>query len=120
MAAIDARTSTVAASPTVSYVLALIAGVLVVINGILLILTGESLGVMISGEEALIGVAGVAVGLAMLIFAIRLEDRPDQHVRWGAGIILASAISLVLVGGGLLIGFILGLVAGIIAIAWRG
>jgi hypothetical protein len=49
----------------------------------------------------------------------RLDACPAQHVKWGAVIIVGSAISLALVGGGFLFGFILGLVGGIIAIAWK-
>jgi hypothetical protein len=119
MAVSDARTSTRTAAPTVAYVLALIAGVLMVLNGLLLILAGATLGISIIGGEVVFGAAGIGVGLVVVYSARRLDACPAQHVKWGAVIIVGSAISLALVGGGFLFGFILGLVGGIIAIAWK-
>lgn len=115
----DTGTVTRAAAPTVAYVLALIAGILVVLNGLLLVVTGVTLGVAIPGEGTVLGAAGVVVGLGMLYAARWLGSHPSQHVGWGAAIILGAVASLVLVGGGFLFGFILGLVSGIIAIAWK-
>ena len=115
----EEKTVTAAAAPTVAYLLGLIAGVLVVLNGLFLVLTGATLGLALGDGALPFGLAGAVVGAAMIVAALSLDARPDRHVRWGAVLIAGSAASLVLVGGGFLIGFILGLVAGILAMAWR-
>jgi len=110
---------TAAAVPTVAYVLSLIAGVLIVLNGLLLIAAGATLGIALFDGGAAFGIVGVILGAGMVYAATRIDARPAEHVGWGAAIIIVSTVSLVLVGGGFILGFILGLVGGIMAIAWR-
>jgi hypothetical protein len=115
----DTRTSTIAAAPTVAYVLSLIAGVLVVLNGLLLIGVEATLGIAVFGGGLVFGIIGILLGVIIIYAAVRLNAQPVEHVSWGAVIIVFSAVSLVLVGGGFILGFILGLIGGILAIAWR-
>ena len=115
----DMGTRTVAAPPTVAYVLSLIAGVLVVLNGLLLLGVGATLGIAVFGGGLAFGLIGVLLGIVIIYAAVRLNAQPTEHVSWGAVIIVFSVVSLVLVGGGFILGFILGLIGGILAIAWK-
>lgn len=119
MAVNDTGTRTVAAPPTVAYVLALIAGVLVVLNGLLLMAVGATLGIAVFGGGLAFGSIGILLGVIIVYAAVRLNAQPTEHVSWGAVIIVFSVVSLVLVGGGFILGFILGLISGILAIAWK-
>jgi hypothetical protein len=84
MAVNDTRTSTVAAAPTVAYVLSLIAGVLVVLNGLLLIGVGATLGIAVFGGGLAFGVIGILLGAVIIYAAVRLNAQPVEHVSWGA------------------------------------
>nr|WP_272898433.1 DUF6114 domain-containing protein [Methanomassiliicoccus luminyensis] len=108
-----------ATPPAAAYVLMLLAGVLVIINGMMSIAVGRSLDVAIFEAGALVGVAGVLMGAGMLLAASRLNSRPAEHVRLGAAVIVLSLASLVLAGGGFIIGSAMGVGGGILAIVWR-
>jgi hypothetical protein len=65
------------------------------------------------------GILGVVVGAMVIVFATLAYLRPEHHVAAGIMLIVFSILSLVSFGGGLGIGFVLTLVAGILAIAWQ-
>lgn len=71
------------------------------------------------GLGGLIGLLGIAWGIIILVSANHLRAHPDQHATWGAIILVFSLISWLGGLGGLLIGFLLGLIGGIMAITWQ-
>ena len=71
------------------------------------------------GIGAVIGILGIAWGVIIIAAANNLRAHPEQHATWGALILVFSLISWVGGIGGLLIGFLLGLIGGIMAIAWQ-
>lgn len=115
----DPGTRTLAVAPAVAYMLALVAGVLVVLNGLLLLVAEVTLGLGVFGGGLAFGLIGILLGLMIIYAAVRLNAQPNEHVSWGAVIIVFSMISLVVVGGGFILGFLLGLIGGILAIAWK-
>jgi hypothetical protein len=119
MAVNGAGTGMVVAPPIVAYMLALIAGVLVVLNGLLLLMVGATLGIAMFDGGLAFGPIGVLLGAIIIYAAVHLNAQPTEHMGWGAAIIVLSVVSLVLVGGGFILGFILGLIGGILAIAWK-
>lgn len=92
---------------------------LVIINGLLVLAVGRSLDVAVLEAGAAPGAAGVLTGLGMLFATHLLNVRPDRHVLLGAVVTVLSLISLVLVGGGFILGSVLGVGGGILAIAWK-
>lgn len=106
-------------APAAAYILMLIAGVLVIINGLLMLAMGRSLDVVILDVGTAPGIAGVLIGLVILLAAHRLSSRPSEHVPLGAIVAVLSPLSLVLVGGGFILGSVLGIGGGILAIAWK-
>ena len=59
---------------------------------------------------------GLALGLLVLLGSTLLRLKPDSNKIWGATILAFSVPSLIM-GGGFIIGFILGIVAGYSAIS---
>ncbi|NLK25042.1 MAG: hypothetical protein GX307_00485 [Euryarchaeota archaeon] len=102
------------------YYLSMAAAVLFLIQGIMGILFRSivfalviSLGVGVT--EFLIGISLVVLALIVGSAAVGLRSYPDQHVTAGAVIVLFSLLAL-FVGGGYLIGSVLGIIGGVLAI----
>jgi hypothetical protein len=54
-------------------------------------------------------------GFGTLLGALMLNSNPREHVTWGVVIIVFSVLSLV-IGGGFVVGMILGLIGGVLAL----
>lgn len=63
-------------------------------------------------------IIGLISGVIVLVAAIMLYSKPRETTLWGVLIIVFSVISL-LGAGGFFIGFILGLIGGILALTWK-
>ena len=55
----------------------------------------------------------------MIVLAIFIHKSPARHQLWGALVLVFSGLSWVGALGGLLIGFLLGLIGGVLAISWK-
>jgi hypothetical protein len=107
-------------SPTAAFVLSLIGGFFVILGGILLAILGAIVSFFIGGIGAVFGIAGVFFGVLIIVFAALLHARPAQHVIWGALLVLFALVSFpVSFFGGFIIGFLLTLIGGILAIVWH-
>jgi len=104
--------------PTAAFALSLIAGILILINGIFIAAIGAIIGAIFPGLGILFAVIGLVFGIIVLVGAIMMWSNPDQHVAWGVIVLLFSLFSIV-IGGGFILGLILGLVGGILAIVWK-
>lgn len=106
--------------------LALTAGILIIINGVLLgIVAKWFIGIMptlpgSSGNDPMLlielATAGLIFGVLVLLGALMLRFKPLNKKAWGIVIIVFS-IPSVIMGGGFIIGFILGLIGGKIALS---
>ena len=68
----------------------------------------------------LFGILGIVFGAIVIISAVMLNSRPQEHSTWGMLIIVFSALSIF--GGamgGLGVGLVLGIVGGILAVTWK-
>ena len=131
--------------PTVALYISLVAGILILINSSLLGVASYSLTQSIPGKGgagimgflisilfgALVNIfntvtgflntlmaIGVISGLIVIASAVMFYRNPVQKTMWGILILLFSSISMI-VGGGFLIGLILGINGGILAIIWE-
>ena len=130
--------------PTAAFVLSLIAGIFILIDGVILGIVGSFIaGLDITGlisqyapqtlgmsPKATVGLAvvstvlyalmavGVIFAAIVLLGALMLYRNPSQKTAWGVIILVLSIISIV-TGGGFLIGFILGIIGGALALAWK-
>ncbi len=108
-----------AEKPTTAYVLSLVGGVFVVIGGLATAAIGAAVTFMIGGIGGFIGILGIIWGVLIIVFASRLNSDPASHSASGALIIVFSLLSWFGGLGGLVIGFLLALVGGIVAITWN-
>ena len=117
--------------PTTAFVLSLLAGIFILLNGLAIAFvssflfflpvdTGIPSGALpfLSGIFIGLMAVGIVFGLIVLIGSIMLYRNPSQKTAWGVIIIIFSIISIV-IGGGFIIGLILGIVGGALALAWK-
>jgi hypothetical protein len=105
--------------PTTAYVLSLIGGIFVVIGGLITAVIGAILTFAFAGIGGFFGILGIIWGILIIVFAVRLNSDPGSHTSSGALILIFSILSWLGGIGGLFIGFLLGLIGGILAIAWN-
>lgn len=65
-----------------------------------------------------IGIWGIVCGIVILVGSYLLYSRPASHATWGVVILVFSLLS-VFEGGGFIVGLILGVVGGVLAIVRR-
>ena len=113
--------------PTAAFALSLIAGILILINGAILGAVGSFIGPHIPGmgEKALVtGIlgtlmaVGIIIGLIVIVAAVMLYRNPAQKTGWGVTVLVLSIISI-FIGGGFIIGLILGIIGGALALTWK-
>jgi len=68
--------------------------------------------------EIMRGLMGIIFGVLVITGALMLYSMPVQHSTWGILIVVFSTLSLMATGG-LLVGFILGFIGGILGITWK-
>ena len=113
--------------PTAAYALSLIAGVLILLNGAVIGFV-PGLIAAIPGASAVPGFVGgilwtvsiviLVFGVIVLLSAVMLYQNPMRKTTWGVLILLFSILSIV-GGGGFLVGTILGIIGGALALAWK-
>lgn len=133
--------------PTAAFILSLLGGIFFVMGGLVLVGIGalfDALGSLggLSGLSSLtgglgnmtsisgslggvglpiagLGELGVLLGIATIALAVMIFRFPARHQLWGALVLTSSALSVVGSLGGLLIGFLLGIIGGVLAISWK-
>lgn len=122
--------------PILPYILSLIGGVFILIGGLWTMLIGiwglwgwrmmhrMTMGWWFIAHYGLmlfrtLGLIGIISGVIVIISAIMLNSRPEEHLRWGTLILVFSILSIFSAMGGFLIGLIFGIIGGIMAISWK-
>jgi hypothetical protein len=132
--------------PSLAFVLSLIGGVLILLGGGMRLMIGFigfpygfGFGMMgggwggmmsygfpgygygwMEGLGGLFGILGLIFGVIVVISAIMLNSKPQEHMTWGILIAIFSVLSIF--GGamgGFGIGLILGLIGGALAVIWK-
>ena len=123
--------------PTAAFILSLVAGVFIILGGGMTSLFGYgfmgmmgrngSWGGMMGPGFGMMGFAfgmmgflGLIFGVIVIISALMLSSKPQEHTTWGTLILIFSVISIFgSAMGGFGIGLILGIIGGILAITWK-
>ena len=107
--------------PTTAFALSLVGGIFVLLGGLSVMMLGAILSFLpILGKGfALVGDIGALCGVVMLVGGALMYVMPDRHLIWGILVLVFSILSWVGAIGGFAIGFLLGLVGGILGIVWK-
>lgn len=105
-------------SPGAAFGLAVAGGIFIILGGIAGAVIGAIFTFFIFGVGGIVGILGIIWGILVIFFAFRLKSRPEQHTGIGVVLIILSLLSFVGAFGGFILGFILTLVAGILALIW--
>ena len=112
--------------PTAAMVLSLIGGLFVIFGGAALAFAGSIIGsfnvtgaASASNTVLALGVVGVIMGIIMVIGGFMMYSKPTSAKMWGVIVLILSIISWVTAIGGFFIGFLLGLIGGILALTFK-
>lgn len=124
--------------PTTAYILSLIGGIMILVGGLSVVtMMGMWRWGMMHGWAfrfgpavierwafipmmfTLLGLFGVVCGIIVIVGAAMLNSRPEEHFKWGTMILIFSVLSVFGGMGGFLVGLILGVVGGALAISWK-
>ena len=105
--------------PVAAFILSLIGGVFIMVAGFIVSAIGALLTYFMMGVGAVAGLLGIICGIVIIICAVTLYTKPQEHTAPGILIIVFSALSLFGAGGGFLVGFILSLIGGILGVTWK-
>jgi uncharacterized protein DUF6114/zinc ribbon protein len=105
-------------TPSAAFGLTLAGGILILLVGLFVSVIGAALTFFMAGVGGLFGLLGVVWGVLLIVCAFMLRSNPQNHVTLGVAIILLSLFSWVGAFGGFLIGFVLALIGGILALIW--
>ena len=122
------KRNAVAEKPAKAFNLALTAGILIITNAVLLAVVAKwFIGIMptlpgSNGNDPTLltelAAVGLTLGFIVLLGALMLNIKPDNKKVWGIMLIVFS-IPSVIMGGGFIIGFILGIISGRLAFSWK-
>lgn len=109
--------------PTAGMVLSIIGGVFVLIAGLFELAIGSfvaglTLG-FVGGGILLLSGLSLLFGILMIIFGVMMYHTPENHSIYGALVLVISIVSLFTSLGGFFIGFLLGLIGGILGLAFK-
>ncbi len=108
--------------PTAAFVLSLIGGIIILLWGASLATVGVSVQIITFGFLGtlitLLGTLEAVLGLLVIVFGVLMFVRPKQHATFGVLVLVCSVVSLIGLGG-LFLGFVLGLVGGILGIVHK-
>ncbi len=104
--------------PTAAFVLSLIGGIFIIIGGLYIAAIGALFTFLIGGIGAVFGVVGIVFGILVLLGAVMMYSKPEQHSMWGAIVLVFSIIALP-AAWGFGIGSLLGFIGGILGLVFK-
>jgi len=117
-----------AEKPTAAFVLSLLGAIFIIIGGLVYAVIFSIIGGIfdvfgfggLGGLFTIIGVLGIVWGILVLIGAIMMNSEDKGKVRTGSILVLIfSILSWFGAAGGLVIGFLLGLIGSILGLTWK-
>ncbi|HEV2231409.1 MAG TPA: DUF6114 domain-containing protein [Thermoplasmata archaeon] len=105
--------------PTTAGVLTIIGGVFILLGGLVIASLGAFISFLFPGLGAILVAGGLGVGILTLLMGVLMFVMPQNKTIWGALTIVLAVVSLPFGLGGFIIGFILALIGGILAITYK-
>lgn len=108
--------------PTLAFILSMLGGIFIALGGatefyFALVVYDQGLSSIFDPWIVELGIVGLGLGIITVLFSVALYNQPQHHVLWGVLIIVTSVASVVSYAG-FLVGLVLGLIGGVIAIVW--
>jgi hypothetical protein len=124
--------------PTAAFVISLIAGILIIINGLILGVVSSFMPMIpnivsqyaplntiptgalqiVQSVLTILTAVGVILGAIIIIGAVMIYQTPSSKTGWGVVILVLSIVSII-IGGGFIIGLVLGIVGGALALSFK-
>jgi hypothetical protein len=111
--------------PNGAFILSLIGGIFILLGALAfaaLAAIGASFLAFFPAAAALLiayAVLGLILGIIVIVGAVMMRSRPEQAKMWGVIVIVLAFIALFTSGGGFILGFLLALIGGILALVWH-
>lgn len=105
--------------PTAAVILSIVAGVFDLVGGLTIWGIFSLVPDPLSSAIAVMGILGVVMGLVMIIGSMRAYSRPQSYDKWGILMVMFAFVSWVVAAGGIFVGFVLGLIGGILWVVWK-
>ncbi len=107
--------------------LSVLGGVFILIGGALVAFDNSAIsffGYLANGGSSgttvtLVGIIGIIMGLIVIVGGVMMKSKPDKSKMWGGVVVVFSILSWFTAVGGLVVGFLLGLAGGIMAIMFK-
>ncbi len=107
--------------------LSVLGGILILIGGVLVAFDNSAIsffGYLANGGSSgstvtLVGIVGMIMGVIIIVGGVMMKSKPDKSKMWGAVVVVFSILSWFTAVGGLVVGFLLGLAGGIMAIMFK-
>lgn len=110
-----------AEKPTGAFVLSLIGGIFLILGAMIWFVVGAlfSFFPTLGLGFATLGTIGLVLALIVIVGGVMMFMKPEQHTAWGAIILILSFVSIPFTFAGVIIGFILTLVGGILGLVFK-
>ena len=105
--------------PTTGAILTIVGGLFILLGGALVATLGAIISFLLPGLGALLIVGGLSVGVLTLVMGLLMFLSPSHKSVWGALTIVLAVVSIPFGLGGFILGFILALIGGILAITYK-
>lgn len=118
--------------PTAAMVLSIIGGIFILLGGVVFFALASLMQLFIDTIPGLgsleidpvlllnlVGALGVIIGLVIIVGGVMMYSRPQSSTVWGVLILVLAIVSLFVASGGFILGFVLALIGGILAIAFK-
>jgi hypothetical protein len=107
--------------------LCVLGGILILIGGTLVAFDNSAIsffGYLANGGTSgtnvtIVGVIGIIMGLIVIVAGLMMKSKPDKSKMWGAVVIIVAILSWFTAVGGLVVGFLIALAGGIMAIRFK-
>jgi|SRR5580658_984099 hypothetical protein len=103
--------------PITAGVLTIIGGFFILLGGVIFALLGAVFAIF--GVVSGIFLLGLLAGLLTIIMGFLMIVAPSGHTVWGVLAIVLAIVSLPVSFGGLVVGFLLTLIGGVLAVRWK-
>ncbi len=110
-----------AEKPTAAFVLSLIGGIFLILGALVWFVVGALFAFFptLGLGFATLGAIGVVLAIIVILGGVMMYAKPEQHVAWGAIVLILSFVSIPFTFAGIIIGFILTLVGGILGLVFK-